>query len=196
MLFISNKLFIHQLLIRLPLLSYTHKNFSTSLKYGHKSLQSHCLLEEWPSRTVCVNFEAHAHQSASWPTRSLSGSFGPPQLPHIRSSYSPAQMLMSRRLRSKVPTAPLLLCHRLWCSSVFTQQTTTPKTVLWLRHQASAASQRKGLEYGTKNVISERKQPSFDGAQNLGHIGYKLNTAPSPQLATPAKVTSKHLQRI
>jgi len=30
------------------------------------------------------------------------------------------------------------------------------------------------MEYDTNNAVSERKQTSLKGAQNLGHIGYKL----------------------
>ena len=47
---------------------------------GYKShhFQTHCFSEQWPSRTVCANSVAHAHESTSWPSRSLSGSFGLP----------------------------------------------------------------------------------------------------------------------
>jgi len=35
----------------------------------------------------------------------------------------------------------------------------------------------KAMECGTNKATSERKQLSFNGARNLGRIGYKLNVA-------------------
>jgi len=35
----------------------------------------------------------------------------------------------------------------------------------------------KAMECGTNNSFSKRQQLSFNGARNLGRIGYKLNTA-------------------
>ena len=62
---------------------------------------------ERPKRTRCSDYEEQAEEGERWGSRPLLGTTDNTAVADM--SYSPAQLLMSRNLNTKVPTLPSLL---------------------------------------------------------------------------------------
>ena len=135
--------------------------------------------------------------STRWQTWSLSCTFGLPKLPHIRSfllSSTDAHEQMPSQQGSGSASAPCAIgCG---CSSVVTQQTTTPKAVLRPRPQASATSQTRW--WIIVQTTQSAKESSCHSTLPTTSVILDINWTrrPSSQSATPAIISAKHQYRI
>jgi len=69
------------------------------------------------------------------------------------------------------------LCHRLWMLICRYSTDNNAKSSTTTAAPSLCYVSNKVMDYSTNNTISERKQLSFNVAHNVGHTGYKLNTA-------------------